>query len=175
MAKGECPDALFLTATPIPRTLALALFGNLSLSYIKQRPRNAAPRKTVVHTLADKGRAYDAAQEALARGEQVYVVCPLVGEKREEPESKKGGNGDEEDVYEFASISIEDERDMTGANATAAEAEASFLQSKVFDTKNFTWKMQTGSASRSFTSCADASDEATCPARCISFRERRAM
>jgi ATP-dependent DNA helicase RecG len=74
----------------------------------------------------------DAAQEALARGEQVYVVCPLVGEKREEPESKKGGNGDEEDVYEFASISIEDERDMTGANATAEEAEASFLQSKVF-------------------------------------------
>ena len=132
LAKGECPDALFLTATPIPRTLALALFGNLSLSYIKQRPRNAAPRQTVVHTLADKGRAYDAAQEALARGEQVYVVCPLVGEKREEPESRKDGNGDEEDIYEFASISIEDERDMTGANATAAEAEASFLQSKVF-------------------------------------------
>ena len=59
-------------------------------------------------------------------------MCPLVGEKREGPESRKDGNGDEEDIYEFASISIEDERDMTGANATAAEAEASFLQSKVF-------------------------------------------
>ena len=134
LAKGECPDALFLTATPIPRTLALALFGNLSLSYIKQRPRNAAPRKTFVHTLADKGLAYDAAQAALSRGEQVYVVCPLVGEKREETDGKaaKGADNEDEDAYEFASISIEDESDMTGTNATAAEAEAAFLQSKVF-------------------------------------------
>ena len=133
LAKGPCPDALFLTATPIPRTLALALFGNLTLSYIKQRPRNTAPRTTVVHTLSDKGVAYDAAQAALARGEQVYVVCPLVGEKRDDTETKKKArNDEEEDVYEFASISIEDERDMIGANAAAAEAEAAFLQSKVF-------------------------------------------
>lgn len=132
LAKGDCPDALFLTATPIPRTLALALFGNLSLSYIKQRPRNTAPRTTIVHTLSGKGEAYDAARAALARGEQVYVVCPLVGEKREEPDSDKKQTNDDEDAYEFASISIEDERDMAGANVTAAEAEATFLQSKVF-------------------------------------------
>ena len=131
LAKGECPDALYLTATPIPRTLALALFGNLSLSYIKERPRNTAPRATYVHTLADKGEAYDAAKAALERGEQVYVVCPLVGEKRDEGGGKEG-HATDEDVYEFASISIEDERDMTGANAAAAEAEAAFLQSKVF-------------------------------------------
>lgn len=133
LAKGTCPDALFLTATPIPRTLALALFGNLSLSYIKERPRSSAPRKTFVHTLADRGVAYDAAQAALARGEQVYVVCPLVGEKAPEPESaKKPGRADEEEAYEFERIAIEDERDMTGGNASAAEAEAAFLQSKVF-------------------------------------------
>ena len=128
LAKGECPDALYLTATPIPRTLALALFGNLTLSYIKKRPHAAAPRKTYVHTLADKGVAYDAAKDAIARGEQVYVVCPLVGTKAEEP---KGGD-DDGDAYEFASIRIEDERDMDGVDATAAEAEAAFLQSKVF-------------------------------------------
>ena len=142
LAKGTCPDALFLTATPIPRTLALALFGNLSLSYIKERPRSTAPRKTFVHTLSDRGVAYDAAQAALARGEQVYVVCPLVGEKAPEPEEKKPGSAarrgafmapeNSEDVYEFERIAIEDERDMTGANAAAAEAEAAFLQSKVF-------------------------------------------
>ncbi|MBQ9042597.1 MAG: ATP-dependent DNA helicase RecG [Eggerthellaceae bacterium] len=132
LAKGECPDALYLTATPIPRTLALALFGNLSLSYIKERPKATAPRKTFLHTLADRGRAYDAAQAALARGEQVYVVCPLVGEKQPDPEKKKGARDEEEDVYEFERIAIEDERDMTGGNAAAAEAEAAFLQSKVF-------------------------------------------
>lgn len=132
LAKGDCPDALYLTATPIPRTLALALYGNLTLSYIRERPRASAPRKTFVHTLSDKGVAYDAARAALARGEQVYVVCPLVGEKP--AASKEGGKAgrDDEDTYEYASIQIEDESDMVGANATAAESEASFLQSKVF-------------------------------------------
>ncbi len=133
MAKGECPDALFLTATPIPRTLALALFGNLSLSYIKERPKTTLPRKTFLHTLTDRGVAYDAALAALARGEQVYVVCPLVGEKKP-PEAQDGkkARADEEEAYEFERIAIEDERDMTGGNAAAAEAEAAFLQSKVF-------------------------------------------
>ena len=56
--KGTCPDALYLTATPIPRTLA---------------------RTTTVHTKQARGVAYDAALAALQRGEQVYVVCPLVG------------------------------------------------------------------------------------------------
>lgn len=133
MAKGACPDALFLTATPIPRTLALALFGNLSLSYIKERPRSAPPRTTYLHTLSSKGAAYDAALAALGRGEQVYVVCPLVGEKASDPEEgKRGAAREEEEAYEFERIAIEDESDMTGANAAAAEAEAAFLQSKVF-------------------------------------------
>ena len=132
LAKGECPDALYLTATPIPRSLALALFGNLSLSYIKERPQSAAPRATYLHTQADRGQAYDAALAACARGEQVYIVCPLVGEKRSE-DADTGASGDEDaDVYEFASIAIEDEADMVGANARAAEDEAAFLQTKVF-------------------------------------------
>ncbi len=131
--KGECPDALFLTATPIPRTLALALFGNLTLSYIKERPRSSAPRKTFVHGYSERGLAYDAALEACRRGEQVYVVCPLVGEKRiVERDAKKERSFDEEEEYEFANIAIEDESDMLGGNAHAAEEEAAFLQSKVF-------------------------------------------
>ncbi|HAM15170.1 MAG TPA: ATP-dependent DNA helicase RecG [Eggerthellaceae bacterium] len=133
LAKGTCPDALFLTATPIPRTLALALFGNLSLSYIKHRPRASAPRKTFVHTLNDRGAAYDAALAACARGEQVYVVCPLVGEKRKDDEGKGAAkDADEAQDYAFSSIAIEDERDMAGANVRAAEDEAAFLQGKVF-------------------------------------------
>ena len=119
IAKGACPDALFLTATPIPRTLALALFGSLSLSYLHKRPRAVAPRKTFVHSYSERGQAYDAALEACKRGEQVYVVCPLVGEKRDEGEA--GGKAskrtkqdelDAEQAYEFASIAIEDENDI---------------------------------------------------------------
>lgn len=132
LAKGACPDALYLTATPIPRSLALALFGNLSLSYIKERPHTTAPRKTFVHTLSDKGEAYDAALAACGRGEQVYVVCPLIGEKRPDAPAKGSEGQDDEDVYEFASIAIEDESDMLGGNVRAAEDEAAFLQAKVF-------------------------------------------
>ncbi|MBQ6390844.1 MAG: ATP-dependent DNA helicase RecG [Eggerthellaceae bacterium] len=132
LAKGTCPDALYLTATPIPRSLALALFGNLSLSYIKERPHTTAPRKTFVHTLSDKGEAYDAALAACGRGEQVYVVCPLIGEKRPDAPTKGSEGQDDEDVYEFASIAIEDESDMLGGNVRAAEDEAAFLQAKVF-------------------------------------------
>ena len=132
LAKGSCPDALFLTATPIPRSLALALFGNLTLSYIKERPHATAPRKTYLHTFAERGVAYDAALAACARGEQVYIVCPLVGEKRSEDAGGGDKDGEDADVYEFASIAIEDESDMKGGNARAAEDEAEFLQSKVF-------------------------------------------
>lgn len=130
--KGACPDALYLTATPIPRTLALALFGNLSLSYIKQRPRATAPRRTYVHTLTDRGVAYDQAVAACSRGEQVYVVCPLVGEKRGAGEGDAKSKDGETEEYEFERIAIEEEGDMVGANARAAEDEAAFLQEKVF-------------------------------------------
>ena len=148
MAKGECVDALYLTATPIPRSLALALFGNLTLSYLKERPHSAPPRKTYLHTSADKGVAYDAALAACSRGEQVFIVCPLVGEKvaSEKGASEKGADrgraasgamgsnavDDGADLYEYADIAIEDDSDMAGGNVAAAEAEAAFLQAKVF-------------------------------------------
>ena len=131
LAKGECPDALYLTATPIPRSLALALFGNLSLSYLKERPHAGGGRTTFVHTKKERGEAYDAAREALARGEQVYVVCPLVGEASDD-DGRRDAAGKGQDPYEFDSISIEDESDMDRDNLAAAQTEARMLQSTVF-------------------------------------------
>jgi ATP-dependent DNA helicase RecG len=87
--KGRNADALFMTATPIPRTLALALCGNLSLSYLRQVPFDRPPRKTQMVDFRDRGKAYDAALAACRRGEQVYVVCPLVGQKRKADDDKK--------------------------------------------------------------------------------------
>ena len=110
-------DVLTLTATPIPRSLALALFGNLTLSYLKHRPHDAAQRATFVHQKADRGHAYDAARTALARGEQVYVVCPLIGQDSGERDAKAadGGSGGrrreaDEEAYEgtvFADYRVE--------------------------------------------------------------------
>lgn len=135
LAKGDAPDALYLTATPIPRTLALALYGNLTLSYLKQRPKNAAGNATKVLSKSDRGRAYDAALTALAQGKQVYVVCPLVGSPFEKPQTdKKNEKTDEakEEAYAYASVSIEAEEDFEEDNLKAAIQEAEFLQSKTF-------------------------------------------
>ncbi|MEG0504785.1 MAG: ATP-dependent DNA helicase RecG, partial [Raoultibacter sp.] len=135
LAKGEAPDALFMTATPIPRSLALALYGSLTLSYIKARPLNSAGNVTKVYTKSERGHAYDAALAALKRGRQVYVVCPLVGKPAQESEtSKKSKKGDdsERDEYVYAAISIEEESDIENDDTKAAIQEARFLQSKTF-------------------------------------------
>ncbi len=136
LSKGEAPDALYLTATPIPRTLALALFGDLTLSYLSQKPHDQARRETRVLKKDERGFAYDAAKEALARGEQVYVVCPLVGQ----PVSVEANDRDssaakalfEEQRYEYAAISIEADDDFSSDNISAATQEAAYLSRAVF-------------------------------------------
>ncbi|HIS39608.1 MAG TPA: ATP-dependent DNA helicase RecG [Candidatus Aphodovivens avistercoris] len=135
LGKGQAVDALSLTATPIPRSLALALFGSMELSYLRARPATAAGRDTSVLSKQDKGRAYDAARAALARGEQVYVVCPLVGQssqERDERAGKRAAREGDEDAYVYAAISIEADGDYAGDDVAAAEREAEFLQRTVF-------------------------------------------
>ena len=132
LAKGEAPDAVYLTATPIPRTLALALFGSLTLSYIREKPHAGAARATHVVTKQDRGRAYDAAREALARGEQVYVVCPLIGKDTAERDAKAAADRDEEDAAAHPVVSIESEADLAGDDVAAATREAAMLQSSTF-------------------------------------------
>ena len=134
LAKGEAPDALYLTATPIPRTLALALYGNLTLSYIKHRPHDAVPRITRVLPKERQGEAFDGARAALARGEQVYVVCPLVGKGAEERDAKAAGRAGAADAageeYHPA-VAIEDADDFDD-DVTAATKEAEILRSTTF-------------------------------------------
>lgn len=134
LSKGEAPDALFLTATPIPRSLALALFGNLSLSYLRKRPRSNSARKTFVLSESQKGKAFDGALAELAAGRQVYVVCPLIGvssDERDEGAAKKRHADGGDDAY-HPMVAIEGEDDFAADNLTAAKDEADFLQSKVF-------------------------------------------
>ena len=134
LSKGAAPDALFLTATPIPRSLALALFGNLSLSYLKQRPNEVAARQTTILSNAQKGKAYDGALAELKAGRQAYVVCPLIGvssEQRDEGAvNKKAVDGGDEAYHPV--VAIEEEGDFETDNLTAARDEAEFLQKRVF-------------------------------------------
>jgi ATP-dependent DNA helicase RecG len=78
--KGPMPDLLMMTATPIPRTLALTVFGDLAVSTIKTMP---AGRKPIVTHLARSGnetRVYEYVGRLLAAGRQAYFVYPLIGE-----------------------------------------------------------------------------------------------
>jgi ATP-dependent DNA helicase RecG len=78
--KGEAPDVLLLSATPIPRTLALTLYGDLDISALKEKPKGRAPVKTGVRTSKDRSRIYAFLQEQCAAGRQVYVVYPVIEE-----------------------------------------------------------------------------------------------
>jgi ATP-dependent DNA helicase RecG len=78
--KGEAPDVLLLSATPIPRTLALTLYGDLDISTLKEKPKGRAAVKTGVRTSKDRSKIYGFLQEQCAAGRQVYVVYPVIEE-----------------------------------------------------------------------------------------------
>jgi ATP-dependent DNA helicase RecG len=78
--KGERPDLLVMTATPIPRTLALTLYGDLDVSVLDELPPGRRPVTTVARTGAKRAQIYAFLREQLAAGRQVYVVYPLVEE-----------------------------------------------------------------------------------------------
>jgi ATP-dependent DNA helicase RecG len=78
--KGEHPHILVMTATPIPRTLALTLYGDLDVSVLDQLPPGRTPIRTTVRYESARERIYDFVRTELRAGRQAYVVCPLVEE-----------------------------------------------------------------------------------------------
>lgn len=78
--KGVNPDILVMTATPIPRTLAMTLFGDLAVSTIDELPPGRQPIETRVLFESRRSLAYDMVREDVGRGHQVYLICPLVEE-----------------------------------------------------------------------------------------------
>jgi ATP-dependent DNA helicase RecG len=78
--KGEHPHVLVMTATPIPRTLALTLYGDLDVSVLDQLPPGRTPIRTDWRSEAARERIYEFVRTELRAGHQVYVVCPLVEE-----------------------------------------------------------------------------------------------
>jgi ATP-dependent DNA helicase RecG len=72
------PDLLIMTATPIPRTLSMTLYGDLDVSIIDQMPPGRSPVKTRLLSKVEEGVAWKIIAEEVARGRQAFVVCPLV-------------------------------------------------------------------------------------------------
>lgn len=150
--KGPKADQLSMTATPIPRSLALALYGNMTLSFLHTRPTNHAETKTFVFSRTKRGEAFDIARKEIEAGHQVYVVCPLVNPASMKDPSKKArtsraqslphastssrvssssrtyasGDQAQDDTYEFSQISIEDAQDFSSISANDQRASATF-------------------------------------------------
>jgi ATP-dependent DNA helicase RecG len=78
--KGIQPDTIVMTATPIPRTLALTLYGDLDYSVIDELPPNRSPIMTTLLSEPQKGLIYQKIEDTLRQGQQVYVVYPLIDE-----------------------------------------------------------------------------------------------
>jgi len=77
-AHGTLPHLLSMTATPIPRTLNLVLYGDMDVSVIDERPPGRIPIETRHYIGTERNRAYDLVREQVAAGHQVFVICPLV-------------------------------------------------------------------------------------------------
>ena len=82
--KGDSPHKLVMSATPIPRTLALIIYGDLDISAITQLPKGRKPVKTYAVTGKLRSRAFGFVREQLDKGRQAYVVCPMIEESESE-------------------------------------------------------------------------------------------
>lgn len=78
--KGKNPHVLVMSATPIPRTLAIILYGDLQLSIIDELPANRLPIKNCVVNTSYRPKAYEFIAKEVAAGRQAYVICPMVEE-----------------------------------------------------------------------------------------------
>ncbi|WP_330173407.1 ATP-dependent DNA helicase RecG [Streptomyces sp. NBC_01498] len=92
-SKGkQPPHLLVMTATPIPRTVAMTVFGDLETSVLDQLPAGRSPIATHVVPAQDKphflARAWERVREEVGKGHQAYVVCPRIGDGEDEPKKK---------------------------------------------------------------------------------------
>lgn len=79
-AKGKNPHTLVMSATPIPRTLAMMIYGDLDISVLDELPKGRQPIKTYCVPTSYHERIYNFLRKNISKGNQCYIVCPLVGE-----------------------------------------------------------------------------------------------
>ena len=106
--KGSNPHILVMTATPIPRTLSLTLYGDLALSVIDEMPPGRTPVETVIGTDSQRGRVYQRIGKEIEQGHQIYVVYPLVEEteKSDLLAATEGAETLKNDIFPHANIGL---------------------------------------------------------------------
>jgi ATP-dependent DNA helicase RecG len=118
--KGDAPDVLLLTATPIPRSLALTLYGDLDVTQIRERPPGRGDVKSALRTDAARRKIYEFIRSECAAGRQAYVVYPVI-EESERADLKAATTMAEQLAKTFAEFRVglvhgrmkADERDAT--------------------------------------------------------------
>lgn len=80
IGKGDTPDVLLLSATPIPRSLALTLYGDLDISTLRERPPGRGEVHTSIRTGSHRDRVLEFVRDSCRRGRQVYIVLPVIEE-----------------------------------------------------------------------------------------------
>ena len=81
--KGIRPDVLYMSATPIPRTYALTIYGDMDVSIIKEMPKGRLPVKTKVFKTSEMKKVYSLMNDELVNNHQIYVIAPLIEENEE--------------------------------------------------------------------------------------------
>ncbi|WP_225838496.1 helicase-related protein [Streptomyces sp. NK08204] len=107
------PHLLVMTATPIPRTVAMTVFGDLETSVLDQLPAGRSPIASHVVPAADKphflARAWERVREEVAKGHQAYVVCPRIGDDVDEAaDRKKAGKSPEDEADKRPPLAVLD-------------------------------------------------------------------
>jgi ATP-dependent DNA helicase RecG len=105
MSKGDQPNTLVMTATPIPRTLAMTLYGDLDLSVIDEMPPGRSPIKTIHETERNADLVYRRLAEEMGKGRQCYVVYPVI-EESEKVDLKSATEGFEKLSKVFSGRSV---------------------------------------------------------------------
>ncbi|MEU9444225.1 ATP-dependent DNA helicase RecG [Streptomyces sp. NPDC048304] len=112
------PHLLVMTATPIPRTVAMTVFGDLETSVLDQLPAGRSPIGSHVVPAADKphflARAWERVREEVASGHQAYVVCPRIGDEEDDPKKSGRKKSPEDDAEKRPPLAVLDVAEQLG-------------------------------------------------------------
>ncbi|WP_445528465.1 ATP-dependent DNA helicase RecG [Streptomyces cyslabdanicus] len=110
------PHLLVMTATPIPRTVAMTVFGDLETSVLDQLPAGRSPIASHVVPAADKphflARAWERVREEVAKGHQSYVVCPRIGDEEDDPKTAAAKKSPEDEAEKRPPLAVLDVADQ---------------------------------------------------------------
>ncbi|MFE5891867.1 ATP-dependent DNA helicase RecG [Streptomyces sp. NPDC056462] len=118
-SKGkQPPHLLVMTATPIPRTVAMTVFGDLETSVLDQLPAGRSPIASHVVPAADKphflARAWERVREEVGNGHQAYVVCPRIGDEEDDPKKAGKTKSPEDEAEKRPPLAVLDVADQLG-------------------------------------------------------------